>query len=155
MTHNNPSPAETRRLTEMLRDWASAHHGTAFRDGLSIAHESTNRRAAMRHTLTYWGPTKSGSLVMFHPPTREAWILPGSRAADRYNEPETDGSPVKVSTPGRALYFEWAKDSRESGFTAAMLGEFDRQGYTMIGGSETMETLDAYRAAPRDIPFSH
>ena len=134
---DKPTPAQTRRITNVMREYAHANQVAARRAGFTLAHETTRAAARMAHMLTYESAARAGACVMVDPRDRTAWIMPSSRTAER------------VDGDARGLEALWAQSAREHLFVDWFLGELEAQGYTLLPGSETRESLEAYRATPR------
>ena len=134
---DKPTPAQTRRITDWMRDYARGHQGTASRAGHILGHETTRATSRMAHALTYGSGTRAGAWVMVDPRDRTAWIMPSSRTAER-----VDGDALGLE----AL---WTRTARESRYLDVLFDELEAQGYALLPGSETRESLEAYRATPR------
>ena len=134
---NKPTPAQTRRITDWMRDYARGHQGTASRAGHILGHETTRAASRMAHTLTYGSAVRAGAWVMVNPRDRTAWIMPSSRTAER------------VDGDARGLEALWTRTARESRYLDVLFDELEAQGYALLPGSETQESLEAYRATPR------
>ena len=134
---DKPTPAQTRRITDWMRDYARGHQSTASRAGHILGHETTRAAARMAHTLGYGSPVRAGAWVMVDPRDRTAWIMLAARTAERVN--------------GNALGLEalWTRTARESRYLDVLFNELEAQGYALLPGSETRESLEAYRATPR------
>ena len=134
---DKPTPAQTRRITDWMRDYARGHQGTASRAGHILGHETTRAASRMAHTLTYGSGTRAGAWVMVDPRDRTAWIMPSSRTAER------------VNGDARGLEALWTRTARESRYLDVLFDELEAQGYALLPGSETRKSLEAYRATPR------
>ena len=134
---DKPTPAQTRRITNVMRDYAHANQVAARRAGFTLAHETTRATSRMAHTLGYGSVVRAGAWVMVNPRDRTAWIMPAARTAERVN--------------GNALGLEalWTRTARESRYLDVLFNELEAQGYALLPGSETRESLEAYRATPR------
>ena len=49
----------------------------------------------------------------------------------------------------RGLEALWTRTARESRYLDVLFDELEAQGYALLPGSETRESLEAYRATPR------
>ena len=134
---DKPTSAQTRRITDWMRDYARGHQGTASRAGFILAHETTRAAARMPHALTYESAVSAGAWVLVGPRDRTAWIIPSSRTAER-----ADGD-------ARGLEALWTRTARESRYLDVLFDELEAQGYALLPGSETRDSLEAYRATPR------
>ena len=134
---DKPTSAQTRRITDWMRDYARGHQGTASRAGRILGHETTRAASRMTHTLTYGSGTRAGAWVMVDPRDRTAWIMPSSRTAER------------VDGDARSLEALWTRTARESRYLDVLFDELEAQSYALLPGSETRESLEAYRATPR------
>ena len=134
---DKPTPAQSRLITNVMREYAHANQVAARRAGYILAHETTRAASRMAHTLGYGSPVRAGALVMVDPRDRTAWIMPAARTAER-----VDGDV-------RSLEALWVQSAREHLFVDWFLGELEAQGYALLPGSETRESLEAYRATPR------
>ena len=134
---DKPTPAQTRRITDWMRDYARGHQGTARRAGHILGHETTRPASRMAHTLGYGSPMRAGAWVMVNPSDRTAWIMPSSRTAEL------------VDGDARGLEALWTRTARESRYLDVLFDELEAQGYALLPGSETRESLEAYRATPR------
>lgn len=134
---DKPTSAQTRRITDWMRDYARGHQGTASRAGRILGHETTRAASRMTHTLTYGSGTRAGAWVMVDPRGRTAWIMPSSRTAER------------VDGDARSLEALWTRTARESRYLDVLFDELEAQSYALLPGSETRESLEAYRATPR------
>ena len=134
---DKPVPAETRRITDWMRDYARGHQSTASRAGHTLGHETTRATSRMAHTLTYWSAARAGAWVMVDPRDRTAWIMPSSRTAEQ------------VNGDARSLEALWTRTARESRYLDVLFDELEAQGYALLPGSETRASLEAYRATPR------
>ena len=134
---DKPTPAQTRRITDWMRDYARGHQSTASRAGFILAHETSRATSRMAHMLTYESAVSAGALVMVDPRDRTAWIMPSSRTAER------------VDGDARGLEALWTRTARESRYLNVLFDELEAQGYALLPGSETRESLEAYRATPR------
>ena len=134
---DKPTPAQTRRITNVMREYAHANQVAARRAGHILGHETTRVASRMAHTLGYGSPMRAGAWVMVNPSDRTAWIMPAARTAERVN--------------GNALGLEalWTRTARESRYLDVLFNELEAQGYALLPGSETRESLEAYRATPR------
>jgi hypothetical protein len=132
-----PTAAQTRRITDWMRDYAHGHQGTASRAGYVLAHETNRATSRMAHTLGYGSPMRAGAWVMIDPRDRTAWIMPASRTAER------------VNGDAHGLEALWTRTARESRYLGVLFSELEAQGYRLLPGSETLESLTAYRATPR------
>ena len=134
---DKPTPAQTRRITDWMRDYARRHRGSATSAGHILEHETARAASRMAHTLTYWSAARAGAWVMVDPRDRTAWIMPSSRTAER------------VNGDARGLEALWTRTARESRYLDVLFDELEAQGYALLPGSETRESLEAYRATPR------
>ena len=134
---DKPTPAQTRRITDWMRDYARGHQGSASRAGHIIGHETTRAASRMAHALGYGSPVRAGAWVMVDPRDRTAWIMPSSRTAER------------VNGDARGLEALWTRTARESRCLDVLFDELEAQGYALLPGSETRDSLEAYRATPR------
>ena len=134
---DKPTPAQTRRITDWMRDYAHANQVAARRAGFTLAHETTRAASRMAHTLGYGSPMRTGAWVAVDPRDRTAWIMPASRTAER------------VNGDARGLEALWTRTARESRYLDVLFNELEAQGYALLPGSETRESLEAYRATPR------
>ena len=134
---DKPTPAQTRRITDWMRDYARGHQGTASRAGHILGHEATRATSRMAHTLGYDSPMRGGAWVMVDPRDRAAWIMPAARTAAR------------VNGDARGLEALWTRTARESRYLDVLFDELEAQGYALFPGSETRDSLEAYRATPR------
>ena len=134
---DKPTPAQTRRITDWMRNYAHANQVAARRAGFTLAHETTRPASRMAHTLTYESAVRAGAWVMVNPSDRTAWIMPSSRTAER------------VNGDARGLEALWTRTARESRYLDVLFNELEAQGYALLPGSETRDSLEAYRATPR------
>ena len=134
---DKPTPAQTRRITDWMRDYAHANQVAARRAGHILGHETTRATSRMAHMLGYGSPMRAGAWVAVDPRDRTAWIMPAARTAERVN--------------GNVLGLEalWTRTARESRYLDVLFDELEAQGYALLPGSETRESLEAYRATPR------
>ena len=132
-----PTPAQTRRITDWMRDYAHANQVAARRAGFTLAHETTRAASRMAHMLGYGSPVRAGAWVAVDPRDRTAWIMPPSRTAER------------VNGDARGLEALWTRTARESRYLDVLFNELEAQGYALLPGSETRDSLEAYRATPR------
>ena len=134
---DKPTSAQTRRITDWIRDYAHANQVAARRAGFILSHEVKRSGAAMRHVLEYESRTRAGAWVAVDPRDRTAWIMPAARTTER--------------VIGNALGLEalWTRTARESRYLDVLLSELEAQGYALLPGSETRESLEAYRATLR------
>ena len=134
---DKPTPAQTRRITNVMRNYAHANQVAARRAGHILAHETTRATSRMAHALTYESAVRAGAWVMADPRDRTAWIMPSSRTAER------------VNGDARGLEALWTRTARESRYLDVLFDELEAQGYRLLPGSETRDSLEAYRATPR------
>ena len=134
---DKPTSAQTRRITDWIRDYAHANQVAARRAGFTLAHETTRPASTMAHMLTYESAVRAGAWVMVNPSDRTAWIKPAARTAER------------VNGNARGLEALWTRTARESRYLDVLFNELEAQGYALLPGSETRESLEAYRATPR------
>ena len=134
---DKPTPAQTRRITNVMRDYAHANQVAARRAGFTLAHETTRAASRMAHMLGYGSPMRTGAWVAVDPRDRTAWIMPAARCAER------------VNGGARGLEALWTRTARESRYLDVLFNELEAQGYALLPGSETRESLEAYRATPR------
>ena len=134
---DKPTPAQTRRITDWIRDYAHANKVAARRAGFTLAHETTRATSRMAHTLGYGSVVRAGAWVMVNPRARTAWIMPAARTAER------------VNGNARGLEALWTRTARESRYLDVLFDELEAQGYALLPGSETRKSLEAYRATPR------
>ena len=134
---DKPTPAQTRRITDWIREYAHANQVTAMRAGFTLAHETTRAASRMAHMLGYGSPMRTGAWVAVDPRDRTAWIMPAARTAER------------VNGDARGLDALWTRTARESRYLDVLFDELEAQSYALLPGSETRESLEAYRATPR------
>ena len=134
---DKPTPAQTRRITDWIRKYAHANQVAARRAGSILGHETTRAASRMAHALTYGSGTRAGVWVMVDPRDRSAWIMPAARTAER------------VNGDARGLEALWTRTARESRYLDVLFDELEAQGYRLLPGSETRDSLEAYRATPR------
>ena len=134
---DKPTSAQTRRITDWMRDYARGHQVAARRAGFTLAHETNRDWSNIDHVLRYERPARVSGFVLLSPRDRTAWIMPAARAAERVN--------------GNAHGLEalWTRTARESRYLDVLFNELEAQGYALLPGSETRESLEAYRATPR------
>ena len=113
---DKPTPAQTRRITEWMREYAHANQVAARRAGFTLAHETTRAAARMAHALTYESAVRAGAWVMVDPRDRTAWIMPSSRTAER------------VNGDARGLEALWTRTARESRYLDVLFDELEAQG---------------------------
>lgn len=116
-----PTSAETHRITAELRGFARSFPLRTQEAGVRLRVERHEGQSFMKYALVIHSSTLTSTIVMFDPRTRQAWVRP---IKDEHHE------IVRFLT--REFH-----GMRHGG---AVLGEFSKQGYTMVGGSHILAT---------------